>query len=191
MISKGCWLALCDLESNGKLDLRKTDELLSCFRSSLVCDARNIFDGIVKVATSGLQMEEKRTAIELLAVKERLKQANLDLKWVHGEQELADGLTKPWKHEPLITALDRNEWRIIYDPAFQSARRKRALGIQNVDLIHWLHCLFALEHWARRKLHRCWNGTDGCSIAINKCLSRVSSSELTAQITPFCWDWTS
>ncbi len=141
-----CKLALYDLESNGKLDLRKTDEYLRQFKSSLVCDARNIFDGIVKVETSGLQMEEKRTAIELLAVKERLKQANVDLKWVDGEQELADGLTKPWKHEPLIKALDRSEWRIIYDPAFQSARRKRALGIQNVELVHWLHCLFALEH---------------------------------------------
>ena len=131
-------------------------------------------------------MEEKRTAIELVAVKERLKQADVDLKWVDGEQELADGLTKPSKHEPLIKALDRSEWRIIYDPAFQSAKCKRALGIQNVDLIHWLHCLFALEHWARRKLHRCWNGTYGCSIAINKCLSKVSCSELTAQITPLC-----
>ena len=30
--------------------------------------------GIVKVETSGLHMEERRTAIELLAVKERLQQ---------------------------------------------------------------------------------------------------------------------
>ena len=141
-----CKLALYDMESNAKLDLRKTDEYLRTTKSGLICDARNIFDGIVKVETSGLQMEEKRTAIELLAVKERLKQANIELKWVDGEQELADGLTKPWKHEPLIKALDRSEWRIIYDPAFQSARRKRALGIQNVDMVHWLHCLFALEH---------------------------------------------
>lgn len=109
------------------LDLRKTDSYLQQNESCLVCDARNIYDGICKVETSGLHMEEKRTAIELLAIKERLNQANVCLRWVDGEQELADGLTKPWKHEPLIKALKEPVWRLVYDPKFQSARRKRIL----------------------------------------------------------------
>ena len=76
-----------------RIDLRRVDEYLSTFESCMVCDVRNIFDGVVKVETSGLQMEEKRTAIELLAIKERLSQARVSLKWVDGEQELEDGLT--------------------------------------------------------------------------------------------------
>ena len=112
----------------------------------MVCDARNISDGVVKVETSGLQMEEKRTAIELLAIKERLSQARVSLKWVDGEQELADGLTKPWKHETLIKALQKGEWRIIFDPEFQSARRKRVLRIsqQSCDA-YWLHHVWQLD----------------------------------------------
>ena len=95
-------------------------------------------------------MEEKRTAIELLAIKERLKQANVNLKWVDGDQELADGLTKPWRHEPLIKALGKGEWRIVYDPDFQSARKKRAMKMvsQNADHSYWLHCVYALESTA-------------------------------------------
>jgi hypothetical protein len=141
-----CKLSLFDMEHSFKLDLRKTDEYLQQVTSCMVCDARNIYDGVVKVETSGLQMEEKRTAIELLAIKERLSQAKVLLKWVDGEQELADGLTKPWRHEPLIKALEKGEWRIVYDPHFQSARRKKALGIKHPDVdIKWLQILFSME----------------------------------------------
>ena len=64
------------------------------------------------------------------------------MKWVDGEQELADGLTKPWKHEPLIKALKK----VIFDPEFQSARRKRALRIsqQSCDA-YWLHHVWQLD----------------------------------------------
>ena len=139
-------LALFDLQQNFKLDLRKADSYLQTFPSCMVCDARNIFDGVVKVETSGLQMEEKRTAIELLAIKERLSQARVELKWVDGDQEMADGLTKPWKHESLVQALSKGFWRIVFDPEFQSARKKRALGrCQNDSEIQWLHILYPME----------------------------------------------
>lgn len=143
-------LGFWDMDHSERLDLRRADDYLSSFLSCLVCDARNIFDGIVRVETSGLHMEEKRTAIELLAIKERLKQANVNLKWVDGDQELADGLTKPWRHEPLIKALGKGEWRIVYDPDFQSARKKRAMKMvsQNADHSYWLHCVYALESTA-------------------------------------------
>ena len=87
----------------------KTDSYLQQIES----DARNIYDGVCKVQTSGLHMEEKRTAIELLATRERLNQANVCLRWVDGEQELADGLTKPWKHEPLMKVLKEPMWRLV------------------------------------------------------------------------------
>ena len=87
------------------MDLRVADEYLRTFESGLIVDARNIYDGLSRVESSGLQMEEKRTAIGLLAIKERLHQAAVDLKWVDGEQEHADGLTKSGCHEPLLKAL--------------------------------------------------------------------------------------
>ena len=88
-------LAFVDVECTQKIDLRHTDEYLSSFESTMVCDARNIFDGIVKVETSGLQMEEKRTAIELLAIKERLLGSHLsglmvNRKWPMGSLSLGN-----------------------------------------------------------------------------------------------------
>ena len=53
-------LSFYDLCSNYKLDLRKSGSSLSSFKSVLVGDARNIYDGIVKVETSGLRMAERR-----------------------------------------------------------------------------------------------------------------------------------
>lgn len=142
-------LAWIDLDTPSTLSLKHADDYLSKHDSAMVCDARNIFDGVVKVETSGLHMEEKRTAIELLAIKERLGQARVNLRWVDGDQELADGLTKPWKHDPLIKALHSSKWRIVYDPEFQSARRKRALRYQNPNGVvvdqYWLHCLYSLD----------------------------------------------
>ena len=87
--SKLGWI---DLQEPAKVDLRVADEYLRTFESGLIVDARNIYDGLSRVESSGLQMEEKRTAIELLAIKERLHQAAVDLKWADGEQELTDGL---------------------------------------------------------------------------------------------------
>ena len=135
-------LGYFDMLTPKVLDLRKSDDYLKTFESCLVGDARNIYDGINKVETSGLHMEERRTAIELLSIKERLRQARVTLKWVDGEQEMADGLTKPWKHEPLIKALSRRTWKLVYDPKFQSARRKRLL--QNASDTAWLTSVFHL-----------------------------------------------
>lgn len=83
--------------------------------------------------TSGLHMEERRTAIELLAIRERLQHAAVTLKWVNSGQELADSLTKPWRHEGLIQALQVGWWRITFDPAYRSAKRVRALRKSQSD----------------------------------------------------------
>lgn len=97
-------LSLFDMLSGEHVDLKQTDSYLQQNPSCLICDAKNVFDGVCKVETSGLHMEERRTAIELLAIKERLQQAKVGLRWVNSDQELADGLTKAFKHETLIRA---------------------------------------------------------------------------------------
>ena len=139
-------LGFFDLQCNYKLDLRKSDDYLSSFKSGLVGDARNIYDGIVKVETSGLHMAERRTAIELLAIKERLLQASVELRWVESECDLADGLTKPWKHEPVIRTLKKKEICLVYDPEFQSSRKKKALRKYASDAIFcaWLSAVYDL-----------------------------------------------
>ena len=70
-------------------------------------------------------MEERRISIEVLGIRERLNQANVRCRWVSGDQELADGLMKPWKGEQLIQALSQTTWRIVFDPNFVSGRKRK------------------------------------------------------------------
>ena len=116
------------LRSAEHVDLRNPDKILHSTESCLISDSKNVYDGLEKIRTSGLQMEERRTAIELLGIKERLRQANVRCRWVSGDQELADGLTKPWQGDQLIKALEKARWRIVFDPEFMSAKRKKQLN---------------------------------------------------------------
>ena len=117
-------LGWTDLQEPTKVDLRVADEYFRTFESGLTVDARNIYDGLSRVESSGLQVKEKRTAIELLAIKERLHQAAVDLKWFGGEQELADGLTKFWK------LCIKGGAGSLTTRIFLSARKKRAQRYQ-------------------------------------------------------------
>ena len=111
-------LGYLDMLGSRKLDLRNADQYLQEVPSALICDSRNAFDG------------QKRTAIELLGIKERLSQANVSVRWVDGDQELADCLTKPWVYEQLLRALDLGSWKIVFDAGMVSAKKKRLLRRQ-------------------------------------------------------------
>ena len=56
-------LGYLDLCGSRKLDLRNADQYLQEILSVLVCNSRSAFDGLAKVETSGLHMEEKRTGV--------------------------------------------------------------------------------------------------------------------------------
>ena len=109
----------------GHVDLRNPDGILASEESCLLNDAKNVYNALEGVQTCGLQMEERRTSIEVLDIRERLNQANVKRRWVSGDKELAYGLTKPWKGEQLIQALNQTTWRIVFDPNFVSGRKRK------------------------------------------------------------------
>ena len=153
-------LSFLELESPKPLVLANSDLFLSRWKTCMIVDAKNVFDAVCKIETAGLQLEEKRTAIELLAIKQRLQQALVDLRWVNSDQQMSDALTKPWQHESLIRALQESMWRIVYDPSYQSAKRVRALkqSQQNPEM-YALYCLWDLATEAsleaRQNFDRC------------------------------------
>ena len=90
-------LFLLELLEPNPLDLRKYTQLIAeCgIESPMVTDCKSLYDAIEKNMSAGLSLSEKRTAIEVIALKERMSQLNLKLFWVNGDRQLADGLTKP------------------------------------------------------------------------------------------------
>ena len=65
------------------------DEAMRQVESVLVCESRNLYDALEKIESSGLHLEEKRTAIEVLSIRERTKAAGVLLRWVDSHKQLA------------------------------------------------------------------------------------------------------
>ena len=75
---------------------------MSKIRSVLVCDSRNLYDALSKIESSGLHLEEKRTALEVLSIKQRTRAAGVEIRWTDSDQQLADGLSKAGEYEQLL-----------------------------------------------------------------------------------------
>ena len=108
------------------IPVREMDTALASMPSVLVTDSKNLYDSVVRIESSGLQLEERRLALEVLSIRERVAQAGVLYKWVDSDQQLADALSKPYVHESLLLALQRRVVKLQFDEEFVSAKRKRA-----------------------------------------------------------------
>ena len=86
-----------------------------------------MYDSVMRIESSGLQLEERRLAVEVLSYRDRLHAAGIDCKWVDSDQQLADALSKAFHYESFLTIFQRKEIAISFDPSFMSAKKKRAL----------------------------------------------------------------
>ena len=99
----------------------------------LVTDSRNVYD---KMETEVLSIKgaEKRTDISMLCLKEAQGTNEVEIRWVHSEAQLANGLTKSREYKQLSFFYDVNlRWRIVEDPERASARRRKAEGLGPLD----------------------------------------------------------
>ena len=110
---------------------------LSYIPCIIVTDSKSLYDAY-RSQTGGLGMEEKRSALELLDLKERMVRAdnkllkgNNILKWVNSEANLADSLTKPTAKKPLQSFFETGcNWAITLDPLQRSARKRKEQGLE-------------------------------------------------------------
>ena len=81
-------------EFNGMvLNLDAPDETIRSVPGVVVIDAKSIYDTLTS-QNQPLQLQEKRTAIELLAHLRNTEENGTQTRWVHGGANLADSLTK-------------------------------------------------------------------------------------------------
>ena len=102
--------------------------------------SRNVYD---KLNTEVLVIKgaEKRANIELLSVKDSQMNTDLEIRWVHSEAQLANGLTKAGtSREFELYYKMGGRWRIMEDPSMMSARRRKSLGLQplqkETEIVH-------------------------------------------------------
>ena len=103
----------------------KVDDAMKQVQSVMVCDSRNLYDALSKIESSGLHLEEKRTAIEVLSIRERTQATGVTIRWVDSDQQLADGLSKNNEYEQLLEICQQGAFRLVFDPRFTSAKKKR------------------------------------------------------------------
>jgi hypothetical protein len=101
-------------------------ELTQAPMSSLITDCKGLFDAVNRSQSAGLGLSEKRTAIEALSIRQICAASNVSVKWVNSDRQLADILTKVGvMTENLDRALNSNQWRIVFDSTFTSAKNLR------------------------------------------------------------------
>ena len=86
-----------------------------------------MYDSVMKIESSGLQLEERRLAVEVLSYRDRLQAAGIECKWVDSDQQMADTLSKAFHFESFLNMFQKKLVSLHFDPNFTSAKKKRAL----------------------------------------------------------------
>ena len=91
----------------------------------LIIDAKGVFDAIHRSESAALSMQDKRSAVEGLALREGIGRTKTSLRWCHSEANVADALTKldNRAHEMLRKFLQSKVWRIVWDSDFTSSKK--------------------------------------------------------------------
>ena len=90
--------------------------------SPVLVDAKALFDAVLSFAP-GLKLSEKRTAIEVAIMRDRLQAMGGKLKWLNSSQQLADGLTKVQARDQMNYLLMRGIHRLTFDPNYTAAKK--------------------------------------------------------------------
>ena len=107
---------------NPYVAIQEDSTMLMLSESPVITDAKALFDSTISV-TPGLKLSERRTAIEICILRERMAAAGCKVKWVNSKQQLADGLTKPSAKDDLAYMLSRGVHALRHDPHFTAAKK--------------------------------------------------------------------
>ncbi len=90
--------------------------------SPVLVDAKALYDAVLSLAP-GLKLSERRTAIEVAIMRERLQAMGGKLRWLNSSQQLADGLTKVQARDQMNYLLMRGVHRLVFDPNYTAAKK--------------------------------------------------------------------
>ena len=94
---------------------------------------RNVYDKLQSEELSP-KGAERRTDIELLALKAAQKRNHVVVRWVHSEAQLGNALTKAGAKELDLFYTMKGMWRIVEDDGMRSARKRRSTNTPLFEL---------------------------------------------------------
>ena len=121
--------------------------------SPVLTDAKALYDSVNSLTQS--KVTDKRTAIEVSIIQDRLRAMLSKMKWVNSGQQLADGLTKRQAREQFVPTYF-NEECIVWSMMLSSQRtrrlRKRRRKNRDVSWRKWRRtCLKEKSSWPMRR----------------------------------------
>jgi hypothetical protein len=132
-------------------DPRHTDECIRHVPGTTVIDAKAIYDTLTS-QNQPLQLQEKRTALELLAYLKNTEANGTKTRWVHGGANLGDGLTKLGAAQMLREFLETSTWSIVFDENQVSGKKRKTLGkdtLENQGALNTSEPCFMQLAWAK------------------------------------------
>ena len=94
---------------------------------TVITDSKGLYDSLVRSTSSCLGMNDRRSAIAALALKQCLAETNTTVRWVHSEAMVVDAMTKAGSGKARETTLDfatRDMWRLVHDETFTAAKHR-------------------------------------------------------------------
>ena len=105
------------------------DETVNRTAGVLISDSKNLFDRLSQTMLT-LKGAEKRSDIESLCLKESMFFNETSIRWVNGDSQLSNSLTKQDEPQQIMLFQARNgRWRIIYDQSLMSGKKRKSLGL--------------------------------------------------------------
>eukprot|EP00974_Lingulodinium_polyedra_P036071 3460064-Lingulodinium_polyedra.AAC.1 len=90
----------------------------------LETDSKNVYDALLKNAPY-MGMTEKMVGLELQGTAQLIGARQLECRWVNGDAQLANPLTKPGEKHQLEDFYSRGgKWRLVMDPQLLSAKKR-------------------------------------------------------------------
>ena len=148
----------------GRPDLQRPDLTVAKVSGCVVTDSRNVYD---KLDTEVLTIKgaEKRTHIELLALKEAQWGTGVQVRWVHSEAQLANTLTKSSStREYELFIKMGHQWRLVEDESMMSAKRRKEAGLQPLEQSKSRDDVF--QYQQSDVYHECQNGDSSSFLGI-------------------------
>ena len=107
-------------------------EGVKAVRAIIAVDAKSIYDCLAK-RTGMHTLTEKRTALELMAYAQCIKEVGIETRWCHSEANLADSLTKTTAPGPMELYMKTHKWALVEDDEQLSAKKRRTRGLGRFD----------------------------------------------------------
>ena len=104
------------------LPLREIFQQKSELRPTLITDAKALFDSFHRDGYSSVT--DKRTALEVLVLKEQMLALGGGMKWISLERQFADSLTKMSSRQLLGDRLRHGRIKFTWDPTFTASKKK-------------------------------------------------------------------